>query len=65
LLLLLAFNEYSNETMHVLVPFIVLLFITVELLAKEAVPIALELTLRGLTEQLSFKLYEVFLLLIP
>jgi hypothetical protein len=46
--------------MHVLVPLIVLLFVAIKFFAKEAVPVSFELTLGGLSEELSLKLSKLF-----
>lgn len=53
-----ATYEHSNQTVHVFVSLIILLLVAVELLAKETVPVPLELTVWGLAEKFTFKLNE-------
>ncbi len=60
MLLFLRFDENSHQTMHVFVPLIVFLFVAIKLFAKETVPVSFELTLWGLSEELSFKLSKLF-----
>jgi hypothetical protein len=50
--------------MHVLVALVVFLFVTVELLPEETVPVPLKLAFWGLSKELSFELGKVFLILL-
>lgn len=50
--------------MHVLVSLIVFLLVAVELFSEEAVPVSFEFSLRSLSEELTFELSEVLLILV-
>ena len=64
MLLRLVLDENTDQVVHTLVLVLLTVFVHIELLAQETVPILLKLGLGGLTDHLTLNLDGMFVILV-